>query len=701
VFKKLAAFVTALTLLGSLFFIGSPLAFALSPTDTIIIEGHGWGHGIGMSQWGAIRQAEAGKSYKDILNSYYTGITYGSYPSSSPVRVTLATSQSSIKVTSSQPFKWQSDTIVGDCAANSIWEVRVENGSYRLYVDGTQAGLYGTPIKFISNGDLLRVVNFKPAYPASASSPRYRGTITAEKPAPDSTTLNIVNELSLGEYLYGVVPKEIGGTTSIEAQKAQAVAARTYAVRYGLNKLIASTACQVYGGYEWETILARSAVDATKGEIMLYNGNPIGAFYHSSSGGHTEDVSNVWGSNQANYPYLKGVPDPYCGADTPNYSWTTTYTVQQLEDKLYLQKDSLGDPWLLGDLLGLEIKEKGVSGRVISLAVVGTEGTKIISNADKVRSVLGLKSSWFTLSPLSRIPRLAGSNRYSTSCVVSAKGWETSNVVVIARGDNFPDALAGAALARKNSCPILLTESATLTIETEAEIKRLSATRVIVLGGTGAISSTVEQKLSQLGLSVTRISGGDRYDTAAKIALEVGSPSYTAIIATGENFADALAISSYSAANQKPILLVKKDFLPKATEDALSALNINSVVIVGGTGAVSQAVQDKLEDKDITVTRIAGTDRYDTAYQIVNRYFTAPINVYITRGDNFPDALSAAPLAAMKPAPLLLVKPDELPSGIKSYLEAKRTTINGPYIIGGSGAVSSAVDDAVADILGI
>ena len=398
--KNWSFFIIFVVCVLTLIFFNASFAFALSPDDIITFTGHGWGHGVGMSQWGAIRQAGAGRSYQTILNSYYSGITYGSSPNN-PAMVTLATSQWSVKVTSSLDFKVELGGVVYDFpTANEVWEVRVDEGSYRLYVDGVKKGLYGSPIKFISNGDLLRVVNFKPLAPALA--PRYRGTITAQKPLVNSTTLNIVNELPLEAYLYGVVPKEIGGTTPIEAQKAQAVAARTYAVRYGLNKLVASTACQVYGGYDCETAQARSAVDATAGVIMLYNGSVIGAYYHSSSGGCTEDVSKVWGSSQATYPYLKGVSDPYCGADTPNYSWTTTYTVQQLEDRL--------GSWLLGDLLRLEIRDRGVSGRVTSLAVVGTGGTKIISPeadpsrySDYIRSLLGLKSSWFSCGKLADI----------------------------------------------------------------------------------------------------------------------------------------------------------------------------------------------------------------------------------------------------------------------------------------------------------
>ncbi len=685
-FKKLAAFVTALTLLGSLFFIGSPLAFALSPTDTIVIEGHGWGHAVGMCQYGAKGMAEAGFTYDQILAHYYQGTTLeaGSVPAT--IKIGLLTKQSEISVTCTGGFEiWAGgSTKIGSGLANEVWRVRLAGIQYQVVKpDSTVLGQYTYPIKFVPVSGLIKL-------PQKTTYNRFRGSMIVQSLTDG---LAAINELSFDKYLYGVVPSEMPSSWSAEALKAQACAARNYAFKnidkHGNYDLCATTHCQVYLGYDHERESTNAAVDATAGKLIMNSDGPITAYYHSTCGGSTENSEDVWVSVLS---YCKAVSCPYCTSSV-HRDWSATHTVSEIETKLNAN-DATKVP---GTLIGLEITSLRGPRRVGTVKIIGTDGEVEVSGS-KFKSVLGLRSTWFTIS---RIPRLAGLNRYSTSCAISTKGWETSNAVVIARGDLFPDALAGAALAYKNSCPILLTESATLTAETEAEIKRLGATRAIILGGTGAISSTVEQKLSQLGLSVTRISGEDRYDTAAKIALEVGSPSRTAIIATGENFADALAISSHSAENQKPILLVRKDVLPKKTEDTLSSLNISSVVIVGGTGAVSQTVQDALIAMGITVTRIAGTDRYDTAYKIANQYFSAPINVYITRGDLFPDALSAAPLASMNSAPLLLVKPSELPSGIKSYLEAKSAFISGPYIIGGSGAVSSVVDNEIANALGI
>jgi len=688
-------------LLGSLFFIGAPLAFALSPTDTIIIEGHGWGHAVGMCQYGAKGMAEAGFTYDQILAHYYQNTTLeaGSVPEK--VKVGLLTNQSEISVTCAGIF-YIHDGATPIVTANlgEVWKVNMSEGKYQVINDDVSLGAYTGPIIFSSANPSSKFLEL----PQKGTYSHFRGNMIVQLL---SDGLAAINELPFEQYLYGVVPSEMPSSWHLEALKAQACAARNYALKNisdsGSYDLLATTANQVYLGKDHEATSTNAAVDATAGKLIMCEGSPITAYYHSTCGGSTENSEDVWSSSR---DYCKAVDCPYC-TSSHHRNWSATYLVSELETKLNaytkVNADNVTEypTKVLGTLTGLKITSTRGPRRVGTVEITGTEGVKEISGS-AFRSALGtneIESTWFTIS---RIPRLAGSNRYSTSCAVSAKGWETSNVVVIARGDNFPDALAGAALAHKNSCPIFLTESSALTAETEAEIKRLGANHAYILGGTGAISNTVESQLKSFVTTVDRIGGADRYVTAANIANNLEVQGTEAIIATGENFADALAISSYSAANQKPILLVKKDFLPKATEDALLALNISSVIIVGGTGAVSQNVQDMLEEKGITVSeRIDGADRYDTAYQIVSRYFKAPVNVYITRGDNFPDALSAAPLASKNSSPLLLVKPDELPLGIKSYLEAKRTSINGPYIIGGSGAVSSAIDGEVADTLGI
>jgi putative cell wall-binding protein len=165
------------------------------------------------------------------------------------------------------------------------------------------------------------------------------------------------------------------------------------------------------------------------------------------------------------------------------------------------------------------------------------------------------------VEPLTNVQRFAGNTRYETAVEISNKNWVDAGSVVLARGDDFPDALAGAVLAKSSAVngPLLLNDPGKLRSEVLAELKNLRTSKVYVLGGKGAISETVVQELNSNGISVTRVDGANRYDTAAKIAKTAMSSSTKAYLVSGSNYADALSISSYAAASNIPLLLTAKD----------------------------------------------------------------------------------------------------------------------------------------------
>ncbi len=211
--------------------------------------------------------------------------------------------------------------------------------------------------------------------------------------------MTIINILQMEEYLYGVVPNEIESFSNIEAIKAQAVAARTYAhlnltksnksnthLNYGFN-LCNDIHCQVYRGMGSESSIANSAIDDTKDMVLTYEGKLIEAVYSASSGGQTEDGSNVW--NGA--PYLKSVEDKYESGKSPKYNWTLTFTADEISQKL--------KNYNLGDVTSIEITKLSAAGRPIEIIVKGTlkpEGVKFVK--DGCRTFLGLYSQWYTIS---------------------------------------------------------------------------------------------------------------------------------------------------------------------------------------------------------------------------------------------------------------------------------------------------------------
>jgi putative cell wall-binding protein len=308
--------------------------------------------------------------------------------------------------------------------------------------------------------------------------------------------------------------------------------------------------------------------------------------------------------------------------------------------------------------------------------------------------------------------RLQGSDRYDTAKDVAIKTFGTSDLVIVASGETFPDALSSAFAAGVGKAPVLLTKSASLPAPTKTAITTLGAKNAVIVGGTSAVSADVEKQLKDSGLSVTRLAGNNRYGTAVEVAKsggasaigKTGGPvppaSPTAIVVSGEAFPDALSAGPASDAAKLPILLTPQAGLASETKTFLgdSTYGIKTVLIIGGKAAVSQGVEDEIKAMGITVTRIAGTDRMDTAgqvadYELKNLTFSKA-HVELARGDAFADALSAAPHAGKVPAPLLLTQdPTTLGSPTKTWLGAHKADLKDGHIFGGTSAVSDAVQD--------
>ncbi|WLR41596.1 cell wall-binding repeat-containing protein [Bacillus carboniphilus] len=250
------------------------------------------------------------------------------------------------------------------------------------------------------------------------------------------------------------------------------------------------------------------------------------------------------------------------------------------------------------------------------------------------------------------INRLQGVDRYETSVEISKAGWNKSDTVILARGDNYADALAGVPLSHKLDAPLLLTESNTLTDVTLDEISRLKASKVIILGGKAAISQDVADVLKAEKIGVERIWGDDRYETAQKIAKEVApNGTETAVVVNGQNFPDALSVASYAAKHGYPILLTGADELADPTETALEELNVKSTYVIGGEKVVTPGVMDQLPK----AKRLAGEDRYKTSVAVSNYFDKGADHQYIATGEKFADALSGAALAAKEGTGVLLV----------------------------------------------
>ncbi|MBS3956695.1 MAG: N-acetylmuramoyl-L-alanine amidase [Clostridiales bacterium] len=305
--------------------------------------------------------------------------------------------------------------------------------------------------------------------------------------------------------------------------------------------------------------------------------------------------------------------------------------------------------------------------------------------------------------PFTRVyPRIAGENRFDTARAIADAGWPLStNTVILTSGTSWPDALSGVPLSRRLGAPVLLTTPEDLHPSARTRIAAQAPTRIVVLGGEAAVSTTaVASAVEATGrepadVTVDRIAGQTRYETAAAIARQVGVPADgRVIIASGQGYADALSIAPFAGMAGMPILLVETSAVPEATRQFITenAARITRFEIIGGTGAVSAAVATEL-GQTAQVIRVAGTDRWATNVRVVERYAGAgSLNPLVATGQLFPDALTAGALAATQRRPLLLVGDRLISPHTRRFLVNNAARVADPTVVGGPASIAHQTD---------
>jgi stage II sporulation protein D len=388
--------------------------------------GRGYGHGVGMSQYGAYGRAVAGQTASTILGHYYPGTTLGSMANGT-VRVQIL---ASFAGSSSDPLRiygrigsWTIDGIAKtfpadaqlrmyrDTAAASGWHLTVIGPDTTTLWNGAApaSAFYVRPANSLS---LLQL------YSKPTSYDRFRGTLRVI--GTSSGTINVVNWVSMETYLLGVVPVEMSSSWPTEALGAQAIASRSFAAYHlhpgtGTFDVYDDTRSQVYHGQLGEKTNGTSAVTATAGNVVLYKGTVADAFYHSAAGGWTENneyvfVSATGAITSGVVAYLRGssdrAPDGSSYDKTsPEATWhTTTYTLPQVQ--AIFAADSRTN---VGQVVALDLTNRGVSGRLISVTLIGANGTKktvsgavfvSVFNANTPSTDPGMLDTLFDLAPI-------------------------------------------------------------------------------------------------------------------------------------------------------------------------------------------------------------------------------------------------------------------------------------------------------------
>lgn len=375
--------------------VSAPASLPALPADDIIsFTGRGWGHGIGMCQYGAYGQAKKGRNYQQILNYYYKDTTIGT--STNPViRVELLSGQGTAGVTGTGGFVLKNNrtnAVIANGTAGQIWTA-LPDGAGKISVknpSGKIVGTYSDPVRFepnpVTSSSLLKVTN---------NGRRYRGFVVVR--LATTSSVRIINNVVLEDYVKGIA--EIPASWPTEALKAQAVAARTYAVskmnRSATFDMYSDQRSQVYMGYEkevsWMGSSWVSASKATSGKVVKHNGAVITAYYFSTCGGSTENSEHVWSSS---VPYLKAKSCDYCSS-SPKYKWKVTFKVSDLANKLNASPETR----FTGKLAGIGIVSRKGPRRVGTVSIYSTDGRRDVTG-DALRRALSLNSTWFDINDL-------------------------------------------------------------------------------------------------------------------------------------------------------------------------------------------------------------------------------------------------------------------------------------------------------------
>jgi SpoIID/LytB domain protein len=376
------------------------IAAPVARADTFTFTGRGWGHGGGMGQWGARGLAEKGKTASQILKHYYTGIEVQKKTLPSEIRVGLLQERAEIYLEADGPFNLYDSSGAKKATATGEgrWRVKPNGSKLEVYAPGGSSAKFTTSspvtIRYEPNGTLIEL-------PQTGYQYKHGRIDIGINPSTEKTRAILI--VPFEQYLYGLA--EMPASWHHEALEAQAIAGRTYALekinRLGQNRSVcncavyATTADQAYAGVQHEVSRWVAAVNGTAGLVATYGGKPIQAYYSSSTGGHTENVENVFGGTAL--PYLRGVCDPgdYFGGENPHANWSETFDAEEIQRRLREAGHNTGPIRSIKFL-----SPKGISGRILSVKdethggvlIDGTIADARLSGSS-FRSVLDLKSN--------------------------------------------------------------------------------------------------------------------------------------------------------------------------------------------------------------------------------------------------------------------------------------------------------------------
>jgi stage II sporulation protein D len=368
-----------LALAGCVVLVLLGLAAARAEAAKWVVSGAGYGHGTGLSQYGAYGFAKHGVAYPGILAHYYTGTTLGT-TGDATVRVLLLSNRRNI------PFNGATEACGVKLAESKTYLARRKgSGVLLLKKAGRRIASCGSLLSATGGADVNVV-----------GKGVYRGALEV-RPTGIRGGLNAINAVGLEDYVRGVIAEESPSSWPPEALRAQAVATRSYALSTSKRGAgfdhYDDTRSQAYGGVAAETVKTNQAVADTALQVVLYNGKVAQTYYFSTSGGSTENNEySSLGFGGTPIPYLRGVPDPYDDL-SPYHRWTRKFSQAAIQSRL-------GD-LVRGKVKDIAVTQTGASPRIVQATLVGSGGSRNVSGPT-LRTHLGLPDTWASFRKVSK-----------------------------------------------------------------------------------------------------------------------------------------------------------------------------------------------------------------------------------------------------------------------------------------------------------
>lgn len=635
---------------------------AATATGPWTFSGRGFGHGVGMSQYGALAQAKAGRTAQQILASYYTGTTYDQVPDTFTIQVNIVSGATTT-------------TVRGRSTSTNGGQLTVTAGGGTLKAPAGQAvtlrrsgasvtascTVCTTKTTSVSGGQAV-VTWDQSRTDLDLGGRRYRHAPFVVNPTPGAATLQGVLHLRLAdEYLNQV--REVPWAWPAAALEAQAAAARSYALRKvsaGVRPecgchVFDSQADQVYGPVpegadaafwsQWRAAVAAGG-SSTTGFVPRYAGQVIEALYSSSSGGRTVNNEDVF-PTAAPLPYLRGVSDPWSlTADNPRRSWTTTVTGEQLAA-------AFGLP----DVVRLDLSDRTSATTMrVATATTSTGATSTLVG-NSLRNALGLPSAAVHRGYV----RVGGSSPSDLAAASARTAPSTATSVVLASAAEADVAhlVMARPLAGALGAPLLLSGRSRLPSSTVRELDRRGPriTRAYLVAGSPMVSSTVVSQLRARGISVTRVGLSDKDATGAAVVdlMRTLGPVTVAGVSTQASVPAGGAFGAVAGARREPVVWSGPTRVGWQTRAALRRAGVTSARLLGPTTRIAATVEQDLTAQGLRVTRFDGAGHGDVSAQIVDHFRNGYVGTRVVLARTSSDRTSDAALAAGYRAPVLVV----------------------------------------------